>query len=61
MNLVYGSSSSSYMDCEVHLVRVLRFASLGFVSPSAPTSTPSSLSSSYMDVPYTVRLLKDEY
>ena len=54
MNLVYGSSSSSYMDYEVHLVRVLRFASLVFVSPSALTSTPSSLTSSYMDVPYTV-------
>ena len=56
LNLVFGSSSSSYMDCEVHFVRVLRFAYLGFVSPSAPRSPPSSLTSSSIDVPYTVLL-----
>ena len=37
MNLVYGSSSSSYMDCEVHLVSVtirligIRFTKCSYV------------------------------
>ena len=32
MNLVYGSSSSSYMDCEVYFdYECYRFAGLGFV------------------------------
>ena len=55
MDLVYGSSSSSYMDCEVIFVyECYRFAYMGFVSPSASASTPSSLTSSYMDVPSAV-------
>ena len=37
------------------------FRVLGFVSNSAPSSSPSSMASSYMDVPFTVRLPKDEY
>ena len=56
MDLVYGSSSSFYMDCEVKIVcECYRFAYIGFVSPSAHASTPSSLTSSYMDVPSTVQ------
>ena len=47
MNLVYGLSSSSYMDCEVNFdYKCYRFASLGFVYTSAPASAPSSLTSS---------------
>ena len=47
MNLVYGSSSSSYMDCEVNFdYECCRFAGLGFVYTSAPASAPSSLTSS---------------
>ena len=47
MNLVYGSSSSSYMDCEVNFdFECCRFAGLGFVYTSAPASAPSSWTSS---------------
>ena len=47
MHLVYGSSSSSYTDCEVNFdYECYRFAGLGFVYTSAPASAPSSLTSS---------------
>ena len=56
IDLVYGSSSSFYMDCEVKIVcECYQFAYIGFVKPSAPASTPSSLTSSHMDVPSTVQ------
>ena len=56
MDLVYGSSPSFYMGCEVKIVWVCyRFAYIGFVQPSAPASMPSSLTSSYMDVTSTVQ------
>ena len=66
MDLVYGSSSSFYMDGEVKIVcECYRFTYIGFVSPSAPASTRSSLTSSYMDVHSTVQppsgLVLDDY
>ena len=52
LNLVFGSSCFSYMDCEVRCVLSVTIGLIGFVSNSAP----SSMASSYMDVPFTVRL-----
>ena len=55
MNLVYGSSSSSYMDCMVFSVMsVFCFDGLGFVCPRAPPSAPPSLDSSSLEAPSAV-------
>ena len=52
MYLVYGSSSSSYMDCMVFFGDECKnLDGLEFVNPRAPTSVPTSLTSSSLDTP----------
>ena len=43
---------SSYVDCVVHCVSCVTIGLIGFVSDSAPSSSHSSMASSYMDVPF---------
>ena len=55
MNLVYGSSSSSYMDCSVFFSdEWFYFDGQGFMFPRAPPPAPPSLNSSSLEAPAAV-------
>ena len=50
------------MNCVVHCVSCVTFNLIGFVSDSVPSSSHSSMASSYMDLSfYGSMYLQDEY